>query len=399
MLMETVFEGMDQYYSLDLARDVIRGHKKNATACKHNGGIPALGFDVNRETQTYILNEREVQTVHRIFELYDAGFSYDAIIRDLNTAGCKTKAGNAFSKNSIADILRNEKYLGIYTYNRRPHKVKGMRNNRKEKPVDQIIKIPGGMPQIIEQELWDRVQAKINARHKNPGERAHNKAITQYLLTGKIECGECGFKMVGKNGGTWGDKKRYDYYICNNRERTHQCKAKMIRRDIIERQVIEELVNRYLNPEVFPVLAKDLQKGMKNLGGESSKELVYLKAEIAKVQVKINNMLELIEDGAGSKELVARLAQRESEKIILLNRLHEAERRTKASSFTYEMILAYLFAEFDALKSDDTLTTKGLLDRYLIKVIIYGDEFEATFKLLHTHGGGGPYRVETTVKL
>ncbi len=124
---------------------------------------------MDKDNQTYLLNDREAQTVHRIFELYDAGFSYDAIIRDLNATGCKTKLGNVFSKNSITDILRNEKYLGIYTYNRRPHKVKGMRNNRKEKPVDQIVKIPGGMPQIIEQELWDRVQAKISARHRTPG--------------------------------------------------------------------------------------------------------------------------------------------------------------------------------------------------------------------------------------
>jgi len=75
----------------------------------------------------------------------------------------------------------------------------------------------------------------------------------------------------------------------------------------------------------------------------------------------------------------------------------EAERKTKVSSFTYEMILAFLFAEYDALKSDDTLTMKGLLDRYLIKVIIYGDEFEATFKLLYTHGGGGPTHILCTI--
>ena len=398
MMLETFFEGMDQYYSLDLAREVMKGHKKNARACKHNGGLPALGFDVDKETQTYLINEREAQGVKIIFEMYDAGFSYDAIIRELNIKGFKTKTGRPFSKNSISDILRNEKYVGVYTYNRRQHKVKGKRNNRKEKPADQIVRIPGGMPQIIEQELWDRVQARIAGRKHNPGERARNKAITQYLLTGKIECGQCGFAMVGKNGGTWGDKKRYDYYICNNRERTHQCKAKMIRRDIIERQILEELEIKILNPEVFPSLAKEIQKGMQNLGGESKKELIYLKAEIAKVQVKINNMLELIEDGAGSKELAGRLAQRESEKAILSNRIQEIERKTKASTITYEIILAYLQKEYEALKTDDTLTGKGLIDRYVEKVIIYGDEFEVIFKLLHTHGGGGGSRTPVRKK-
>jgi hypothetical protein len=104
--------------------------------------------------------------------------------------------------------------------------------------------------------------------------------------------------MVGKNGGTWSDRKRYDYYICNNRERTHQCKAKMVRRDIIELQVLEELEKRILNPAAFPAQAKEIHDGMQAMGGESKKEIVYLQAELAKLQVKINNMLELIEEGA-----------------------------------------------------------------------------------------------------
>ena len=399
-LMETIFEGMDQYYSMDLARDVIRGHKKNAQACKHNGGRPALGFNVDKTIPpgaekpilTYYINEQEAQSVRLIFGMYDQGFSYDAIIRDLNSQGFKTKTGQAFSKNSISDILRNEKYVGIYTYNRRPHKVKGKRNNRQEKPADQVIRVPGGMPRIIEQALWDRVQARIQGRKHNPGERAHNKAIVEYLLTGKIKCGACGMKMVGKNGGTWGDKKRYDYYICNNRERTRQCKAKMIRRDIIELLVMEELEEKILNPGLFPALAAQLHQGMNAMGGESKKELVYLRAELAKVQVKINNILELIEDGSGSKELAGRLNQREQEKTILINRIQEIERKTRASLYTYDMILDFLIKDYEALKADDTLTLKGLIDRYVDKVLIYGDEFEVVFKLLHTHEKLGKYR-------
>jgi hypothetical protein len=73
-------------------------------------------------------------------------------------------------------------------------------------------------------------------------------------------------------------------------------------------------------------------------------------------------MLEMIEDGAGSKELAGRLAQRESEKAILVNRIQEIECRTKAGSITYEMILAYLQKEYEALKTDDTLTVKGLIE-------------------------------------
>lgn len=392
-LMEGIFESLDQYYSLNLGREVMKGMSENARNCKHNGGRPPLGYDVDPATKTYIINEKEALAVRLIFEMYDKGFSLDTIVRELNAKGFKTKSGGAFCKNSISDILRNEKYIGVYIFNRAIHKVKGKRNNRKSKPSDQVIRIPGGMPQIIDKELWDRVQARIEKRRRDPGERAHNKAVSEYLLTGKIECGLCGYKMVGKNGGTWGNKTRYDYYICNNRERKHECKAKMIRKDVIERLVLEELEKKVLNPALFPVLAAEIHKGMSSMGNESKKELVYLKAELTKVQAKINNILDIIEGGTGSAELAARLAQRENEKAVLVNRIQEIERKTKASTITREMILAYLEQEYKGLKSDDTLTAKALIDRYVARVIIYEDDFEVVFKILHTDGGGEPYQV------
>jgi hypothetical protein len=50
------------------------------------------------------------------------------------------------------------------------------------------------------------------------------------------------------------------------------------------------------------------------------------------------------------------------------------------------MIFSYLSKEYEAFKADNTLTLKGPIDRYVEKVIIYGDEFEVVFKLLHTNG-------------
>ena len=387
-LLEGMFESLDQYYSLNLSREVMKGHHENARVCKHNGGIPALGFDVDPVNKTYVINERESGAVRKIFTMYDQGFSYDAIIDELNKNGYRTKTGKTFAKNSIADILRNEKYVGTYIYNRQ-HKIKGKRNNRRDKPADQIIKVPGGMPQIIEPVLWDRVQAKIQSRAHNPGERAANKARVEYILSGVIECGQCGFKMVGKSGGSKNGKKRQDYYICNNRERRHECKAKMVNKNLIEKLVMEELEQRILNPQLFPALATEIHRNMRALGGESQKEIIYLKAELNKLQLKINNILGMIEEGTGSKVLIDRLAQREAEQVILENRLKEIERKNKASSISIEMILAYLEQEHKNFHLDDSVSAKALVSRYVEKVIIYERDFEVIFKVLHTHGGGG----------
>lgn len=115
--MESVIEGMAEYYSRNLAREVMKGMKETALQGKHNGGKPPLGFDVDSEGR-YIINETAARAVKIIFEMYSQGKSYGNIINTLNSYGYKTKAGREFGKNSLHDILCNKKYIGIYIFNR-----------------------------------------------------------------------------------------------------------------------------------------------------------------------------------------------------------------------------------------------------------------------------------------
>lgn len=136
IILESVLEGMAEYYSANLARETLKGLKENAF-------------------------EHEAEAVKMIFEMYASGAGYNAIIDQLNLLGHKTKRGKTFGKNSIHEILRNEKYTGVYIYNNAARKVNGKYNNRKRKPDNDIIRIPGGMPRIIEIEIWKKVQDKM----------------------------------------------------------------------------------------------------------------------------------------------------------------------------------------------------------------------------------------------
>lgn len=387
-LMETIFEGFDQYYSLNLSREVMKGMGENARNCKHNGGLPPLGFDVDKDTRTYIINEREAKAVQIIYKMYDMGYSYDKILKTINSEGYKTKTGGTFGKNSISDILRNEKYTGVYIFNRTLRKVSGKRNHRKSKPDDQVIRVPGGMPRIIDQALWDRVQKRIEGRSRNMGERSRNHATKEYLLSGKIFCGKCGFAMIGKSG-TNAKKIRYDYYLCNKRDRKHECEAKMVRKDLVDRQVLEQLKCEFFDPKKFPSLAKEICRDMQEHGNESEKEIIYLTAEMGKIKVKINNMIDQIEDGAGSAILTKRLEQRESELTVIENRIRDLERQRKASVLTEGMILEYLTAQYKGLKADDTVTAKRLINQFIHKVIVHENDIEIIFTISLLTGGGG----------
>ena len=194
LILESVIEGMAQYYSANLAREVEKGQKENALRAMHNGGDAPLGYDVAAD-KTYIINEEEAQAVKIIFDMYIKGYSYGNIIDTLNDLGYKTKRGNKFGKNSLHGILNNEKYTGVYVFNKTQRKgVNGKRNGHKQKSEEEIIKVEGGMPTIISKDIFEQAQEMIQKRKKTPG--AH-KATTLYLLTGLIRCGECGHAMQG----------------------------------------------------------------------------------------------------------------------------------------------------------------------------------------------------------
>lgn len=59
------------------------------------------------------------------------------------------------------------------------------RNNHKYKPDEEIIRIPGGCPAIVSEELWN----KANSTRKVTGKLKSN-AKRQYLLTGMLVCAE-----------------------------------------------------------------------------------------------------------------------------------------------------------------------------------------------------------------
>ena len=95
IMLESVLEGMSEYYSQNLAREVMKGLKETALQCKHTGGQPPLGYDVEPDTRKLTVNEKEkekeAEAVRFIFSMYADGKGYSEILDTLHQKGCKTK--------------------------------------------------------------------------------------------------------------------------------------------------------------------------------------------------------------------------------------------------------------------------------------------------------------------
>lgn len=291
-LVELLSVGMGQRDVLETRKRSRDGVAVKAQQGVFLGGCPPLGYDI-RDGQ-YIVNDQEAAIVRSIFEMYAAGASYDRLLSAL--PGVIGKRGRPLGKNSFHSILRNERYIGVYSWNKRIMKV--MRKWAGGVPNPNAVRIENAIPPIIDRDLWERVQKRMNDRKHN----ARNKAKREYLLAGLIECVECGGSYVGHASTS---QKGYEtrYYVCGNKYRTHACHAKNIPADKIETFVVQNL-KEYLLSLDFSEAAQKIADSVNGASPDLSKE----RAELASIQQKIANGVKAVLSGMQIPELEQELA-------------------------------------------------------------------------------------------
>lgn len=147
IIMESLLEGMAEYYSVELSQKITRGMRENALKGKALGGQRVLGYKVNSDCY-FEIDETTAPVVVDIFKLYSSGKTVKEICDILNARGVKTARGGAFNKNSLHTILTNKKYIGIYK--------------------TKYGEIVGGIPAIIDKELFEMVALRMEQNKKAP---------------------------------------------------------------------------------------------------------------------------------------------------------------------------------------------------------------------------------------
>ncbi|HOK68917.1 MAG TPA: recombinase family protein, partial [Bacillota bacterium] len=382
IILESVLEGMAEYYSRNLAREVMKGMRETALQCKHTGGKPPLGYDVAPD-KTYIINEQKARIVRTIFEMYAAGKGYSEIIHKLKQCGYKTQSGRPFGKNSIHDILCNEKYRGVYIFNRTERKINGKRNHHKSKSEDEIIRIEGGMPRIIDDETWKAVQVRMNKNKKGA-----NSAKEIYLLAGLIYCGKCGGAMTGTRKFAGRNKDLYVSYECSTRKRTKGCGMKAINKGFVENAVIEHLEKNIFSPDAIDKLVIKIMEYSKAQTVEINKDIKLFTDQLSGVQTEINNIVNAIAAGMFHPSMKEKMDELEAKKANLTIKLEEAKLQAQTHAPSEEMIRHYLQKDSD-IKNKSPEEQKRIIQAYVKKVIVYEDKIDIDTIVTFDGGGDG----------
>lgn len=379
IILESVIEGMAEYYSKNLAREVMKGMTENAYKCMHTGGKPPLGYEVDPMTKKYVINESEAIIVREIFSMYNDGYGYRQIVSAINSKGYKTKLGRPFGNNSIHDLLSNEKYSGTYVFNRSASKnSSGQRNHHSSKAEDDIIRIENGMPAIISKEEFQKANQRMDKNKKGPGTY---KSKEIYLLSGLIFCGECGHAMSGNMRYGGRNKNKYVSYRCGNRERTKQCCNKELRREYIESYVLHELEKNIFNDAAIPFLIEKLNEYQNSKSVKNTTEADAMKRLLDEINRQIENIVNAIASGFFQSSFKDKVTELEEQKAALELKLKEIE-LSKATTVITEEMLRNLFSMFrEFVTTRNIPECKKFIDSYVDKVVVYQDHVEVTFKV------------------
>ena len=386
-LQKVIQLGVGQYYSQNLAREVVKGLKENAYKAMHNGGIPPYGFDVDPETKKYLINEQEAEAIRIIFSKVIQGWSYRELAEYLNLLGYRTKIGNKFSAtSSFYDILTNPKYKGEYVFNRSVSKPKqlGMkRSHRKNKNEEEIIRIPNGIPAIIDEETFELVQKLLKQRRRSKGQ---HKAKEVYLLTGLVECAECGSAYHGSSRIGGRNKQKYVSYRCSKRKKLENpCKCKEINKTLLDEFVVHQLYTTLLTQTNLKQLLEEVNVKLKQKYEDMDQDLPQLQQQLDDVNQKISNLVQAIAmGGVGSLETITQEIQRlERDKAKLTELVQENQVKKESFTLTLDQLKQVLEESKEYMLSNHDDMVKYILSRFIHKIII-GNE---TVVVHYNYGG------------
>lgn len=339
-LIERIIEWMDEYYSIRLSGEVLRGMKEKAL--KHGYQTsPCLGYEAVGKGKPFVINEAEFAIVSFIMNLYDnENLDETAIARRCNELGYRTKRGNLFERRSVDRILENPFYCGTVVWNG--------------------VEFEGSHETRLSKERYQK-RMKLIASRKRPI-KSRNVSACKHWLSGLLKCSVCGATLS---------------YTGNNACPYFQCwkYAKGFHKTSVALSVkkAEEAVITYFDQLLA---GEDFAYVYKGRPTDNTQQIEQLQRELSRLSTREARIREAYESGIDSldeyKTNKERLVSARLELNASLQNLLQDEESHKPDKSD---VLREIQSINDVLKNPDIdYEEKGTLVRSVVDQIIYDKE-------------------------
>lgn len=340
-LIERIIEWMDEYYSIRLSGEVLRGMKEKALRNGYQSS-PCLGYEAVGHGKPYQINEAEYAMVSYIMDLYDnQNMDETAIARKCNDLGYKTKRGNPFERRTIDRILQNPFYCGIVSWNG--------------------VEFEGAHEVRISKERFDRRQRLIASR-KRPM-KARNVSTCKHWLSGLLKCSVCGATLSYTGNG------KCPYFQCwKYAKGFHKTSVALSVRKAEE--AVITYFDQILSGADFTYIRKDEPTA------DNTAAIEQIQRELSKLSTRETRIRDAYESGIDTlEEYKANKDRLISNRLQLENELETLQKEQEEKELNKDDVLHEIKSVNDILKNPDvSYEEKGTLIRTIVDQIVYDKE-------------------------
>ncbi len=338
-LIERIIEWMDEYYSIRLSDEVLRGMKEKAIQEGYQM-VPPLGYRAVGGGRPFEINEEEFQITQYIFDRYD--LNHDTpfrIAQALNDMGYKTRRGNRFELRTIKRILENPFYYGLVVWNG--------------------ISFVGQHDVRLSKERYDARMEYMRSQY-HPHKR-RDIATCNHWLSGLLKCGVCGHTLTFNGHNRKSPGFQCYRYSKGLHPESHYISESKVIAAVYEyfEKLLEGMDFEY---EYRPQKADDtlsLQKSVED-------EIAKLASREARIRLAYENGVDTLEEYAENKKRLKIERERLEGQLADVNNVPEKEMPSK------DTVLDRVRTVYDVIRNPDIDDgTKGSFMRSLVEDIVF----------------------------
>ncbi len=340
IMLETVLEGLAEFYSAELRQKIVRGLRENMKKGLTVGGPLPIGY--KREDRRVVVDPETAPLAKEVFEMYDRGEKMQDIVAFLNAHDVRGVRGAKATPALVYRMLRNPRYLGIF---------------------DQYD-IELRVEPIITRDLFESVATKFPKKHQN----AANKALEDYKLSCKCFCGYCGALLVGECGRSKSGVV-YHYYKCAIKKRGGHCELATVPRDLLEKTVLDATLEDMLTDETLEAIIDGAMEVQAN--DEKNDPVVLLSKQLDQNRRKRENLVLSMENCPASTTIAKRLSELEKEASELENEI--AREKLRSTHLSRDILAEWLYSFKQGDKHDEEYVSR-IFDLFIAKVAVFNDK-------------------------
>ena len=354
---------------LEYTKEILnRGRLASVAEGWYIGSIPPYGYDKimiregHKDRPTLKINEEEANVVRMIFDMFtNQNIAPYSIALKLEAMGVVPRKAKTFSQATIKDILINPHYIGKVTWNRfktEINYVDGEITKSRPRQSDYLI-FEGRHPAIIDDELWERTQAR---KGKNPRTAGELRNPTARLLF----C-SCGRAM--------------SYRAYKDKEGNERCEPRMLCNDQVHCGTRSATFSAIMEALISGLEAhlEDFEVKLKNGDGESTKlqeeRLIHIQKELEEIEAQQEKLYDFLERGIYNEETFVKRNKTLTDKREELRTTYNKMKSTLPNSINYEDKVVMLSQALEALRDDEIpVKVKNDFLTAVIERIVYTSE-------------------------